>query len=203
MIRAVIFDVGGVLVRTVGRENRKRWEKKLHLREWESEDIVFNSDMGIRAQLGQISSDSLWIWVGYRFELSAEELRRFRRDFWADNLVDSQATRLIEALRPAYQTAIISNATNTLRSDLSNRYNIAHLFDVAVISAEEKIMKPEAEIYWRALDRLQREPSECVFIDDAEVNVSAARKIGLQVIHYTKNTELTAELTRLGVKTGG
>jgi len=52
MIKAVIFDVGGVLIRTVDHNYRRKWEKQLGLAKGESEEIVFNSDMGLRAQRG-------------------------------------------------------------------------------------------------------------------------------------------------------
>ena len=46
MIKAIIFDVGGVLIRTEDYQPRRQWEQKLGLVEWESEQIVFNSEMG-------------------------------------------------------------------------------------------------------------------------------------------------------------
>ena len=45
MIKAIIFDVGGVLIRTQDHSSRRQWEKRLGLAERESEQIVFNSEM--------------------------------------------------------------------------------------------------------------------------------------------------------------
>jgi epoxide hydrolase-like predicted phosphatase len=200
MIKALIFDVGGVLVRSGERKSRRKWEKRLGLNEWASEAIVFNSEMGTKAQLGEISEESLWTWVESQLDLSPSEFKEFREDFWIDNVVDVDLIEMIRDKRPAYKTAIISNATDTLRVDLTERYQIADAFDLVVISAEEKIMKPDPELYLRAIERLKLEPAECIFIDDMIANVTAARNLGMKAIHFTPEIDLAAELRRQGVK---
>ncbi|HET6445613.1 MAG TPA: HAD family phosphatase [candidate division Zixibacteria bacterium] len=203
MIKSVIFDVGGVLVRSGDRKGRTKWEQRLGLNEWESEEIIFNSEMGRKAQLGEISDETLWEWAASQFDLSPEEFEQFREDFWADNAVDRDMIDMIKDLRPAYQTAIISNATDTLREDLKSRYQILDVFDHVVCSAEEKTMKPGPEIYLRTIELLKNEPGECIFIDDMEENVTAARKLDMKAIHFTPDTDLSAELSALGVMRGG
>ncbi|MGB3713639.1 MAG: HAD-IA family hydrolase [Candidatus Promineifilaceae bacterium] len=203
MIKALIFDVGGVLVRSGERTSRKKWERRLGLNEWGSENIVFNSEIGNKAQLGAISEESLWTWVAGQFDLSPAEFAEFREDFWADNEVDNGLMAMIRNLRPFYKTAIISNATETFRIDLTDRYQIADAFDLIVFSAEEKIMKPDPELYLRTLDRLRNKPSECIFVDDMEVNVNAAQNLGMQAIRFTPDIDLAAEFERYGVRQGG
>jgi epoxide hydrolase-like predicted phosphatase len=203
MIKTLIFDVGGVLVRSGERSARRKWERRLGLNEWDSEEIIFNSDMGIKAQLGEISEESLWTWVADQIDLSPEEFSEFRNEFWADNKVDNDLMVMIRSLRPAYKTAIISNATESLGTDLIDRYQIADAFDLIVFSAEEKIMKPDPELYLRTLKRLRNIPSECIFIDDMEINVTAAQNLGLKAIRFTPEIDLAAEFERYGVMIGG
>ncbi len=202
MIKALIFDVGGVLVRSGERNARRKWERRLGLNEWDSEEIIFNSDMGIKAQLGEVSEESLWTWVADQFDLSPVEFSEFRDDFWADNEVDNDLMAMIRNLRPAYKTAIISNATESLGTDLTDRYQIADAFDLIVFSAEEKIMKPDPQMYLRTLSRLQNKPFECIFVDDMEVNVAAAQNLGLKAIRFTPDIDLAAEFERYGVTQG-
>ncbi|MCA9935208.1 MAG: hypothetical protein KC415_14840, partial [Anaerolineales bacterium] len=114
MIQAVIFDVGGVLIRTHGRTSRSQWEEKLGLAEWESEEIVFNSEMGKKAQQGEVADSDLWAWVGQRLRLDETELAAFYQGFWANDVLDIELVEFIRGLRPSYQTAIISNATDNL-----------------------------------------------------------------------------------------
>ena len=202
MIKAVIFDFGGVLVRTPSRESRRKWEEKLGLDEWESEVIVFGSEMGVKAQFGEITDQELWDWVGSHLSLTPNQLEEFQSDFWAGDILDQNLIDYIRSLRPDYQTAIISNATDALRNILETVYPIADAFDLIVCSAEEKTMKPGHEIYERTLNRLKRLPDETIFVDDSEPNIEAARKIGMNGIHFKPTTNLPAELNKAGVSGG-
>jgi epoxide hydrolase-like predicted phosphatase len=196
-IKAVVFDVGGVLVRTFDHTGRRAWERRLGLAPGELEAIVLNSEMGHRAQRGEISDAELWGWVEARFNLG-DELAAFRHDFWRGDAVDQQLVRLIRRLRKRYQTAIISNANNALMDTLAN-YGLLNEFDLVIGSAYEGVMKPDPGIYRRALERLGRRPEETVFIDDAPRNIDAARDLGMAVVLFTPQTELRKELAALGV----
>jgi putative hydrolase of the HAD superfamily len=199
MIKAVIFDVGGVLIRTAERDGRIRWDQKLGLEPGQTEELVFASEMGTKAQAGAVSDDALWQWLGEHLALSPAELAQFRADFWAGDALDEELAAYIRRLRPAYQTAIISNATDNLRRTLQTTYPIAGAFDLIVCSAEEQVMKPDRRIYQRTLERLEREPEETVFIDDFAHNVAAARELGMHAIHYRPDTDAPAALATMGV----
>lgn len=202
-MRAVIFDVGGVLLRTADWSGRRAWEQRLGLAPGESEEIVFGREMGTKAQLGQISDEELWQWVGWTLQLSNDQLEKFRNDFWAGDRLDTELVDYIAHLRPKYQTAIISNSTNALRRSLNETYPIAGAFDLIVCSAEEHVMKPDSEIYERTLQRLERRASETVFIDDSQPNVRAASALGMQSLHFTSGMNVQDELACRGVRPGG
>lgn len=71
-------------------------------------------------------------------------------------------------------------------------------FDGIVLSGEEKIAKPDARIYEILLERTGRPAGECLFIDDAAVNIAAARELGFQTILYRSPEQLKSELQWLG-----
>ena len=197
MINTVIFDLGGVIVRSHERRGRRRWEQKLGLPDWGCDEIVFNSEMGIQAQMGAISEADLWRWIGRHLDLSAVELAAFEWDFWADDVVDQTLVAYLRQLRADYPVALISNASDGLRQALQERYGIADLFDPIVVSAEEKVMKPTAVIYQRTLARLNRQPQECVFVDDNAANIAAARALGMTAIQFTPAVDIPAEIDAL------
>lgn len=202
MIKAVIFDVGGVLVRTEDPVPRRRLEQRLDLAPGQAEQIVFNSEMGQKAQRGEITDAALWQWVGEHLALSDDGLAAFRRDFWGGDVLDDELIAFIRRLRPAYQTAVISNATDNLLPFL-NKLGVADAFDLIVGSAAEGTMKPDPRIYERTLARLQRRPHEAVFIDDFAHNVAAARQLGMHAVHFTLQTDVVAALRELGVSMDG
>lgn len=196
-IRAVIFDVGGVLVRTSDHTGREFWEQRLGLSRGQAEAIVLNSEMGHRAQRGEITDAALWSWVGDHLELG-DNLPAFRRDFWRGDTVDLVLVDLISRLHRHHQTAIISNATDALLITLE-QYHLRSMFDVIVGSAYEGVMKPDPAIFQAALIRLGRAPNETVFIDDAPANVTGARALGMHAILFTPALSLAQELAALGV----
>ena len=200
MIKAIIFDVGGVLVRTADRAGRNALEQRLGLKPGESEFIVFNSEMGTKAQQGAITNAELWAWIQEHLQLNEEEFSAFRRDFWAGDQLDTTLVEMIRQLRARYQTAIISNATDNLRETLTINYPMADAFDLIVGSAYEKVMKPDPRIFERTLARLDRQPNEAVFIDDFAHNIAGARAVGMQAIHFTPELDLVVELAKLGVE---
>jgi glucose-1-phosphatase len=201
-IKAVIFDVGGVLIRTHDWSSRQAWEARLELPPGGADAIVFHSEMGQRAQRGELSDEALWSWIGKELALD-EDLNAFRAAFWAGDRLDEALVQFIRDLRPVYQTAIISNATDALLENLTVHYPMADAFDLIVGSAYEQVMKPESEIYITALERLGRLPEETVFIDDAPANIAAARDLGMYAIQFAPDIDVRRVLReQYGVKSG-
>ena len=108
---------------------------------------------------------------------------------------------LVERLRPPYKVSILSNADLALRGRLVEKLRIHHLFDDIVCSAEVGMAKPEPEIFRLAAARLGVAPEACVFVDDWDQNVEAARKVGMTAVCYRqdKGDDLAALLAGAGV----
>lgn len=198
-IRALIFDYGGVLMRTADPTPRRELEQTLDLAPGETLRLVFENPCWDDAQIGQIDSDTFWAGVGRELGLSADELATFRTRFWAGDRLDDELVALIRTLREdGHRTALLSNAPAELRSYLGE-LGIIDAFDVIVISAEERMAKPDRAIYELALERLDVEADEAIFVDDLRVNVAAARKAGLHATRFLGLTPLRIWLRDLGV----
>ncbi len=189
-LTTVIFDVGGVLLRTADYGPRHRWDVRLGLAPGTVEETVFNSALGRAAQLGEVTTEGHWQRLGAHLGLSASELAGLRRDFWAGDRFDRRLAGWIEELHGRYRLGIISNAFDDLRRVLEKEFQIAHWFDHIVVSAEEGVMKPDPEIFHRALARLAVAPEAAVFIDDNRENFLAARRLGLSAIHFYPELDL-------------
>jgi putative hydrolase of the HAD superfamily len=74
---------------------------------------------------------------------------------------------------------------------------IDELFEVVVDSAFVGTRKPEPEIYAITLQRLGLPGEACAFVDDLEVNVAAAREVGMQGIVFRDTASAVAELDSL------
>jgi HAD superfamily hydrolase (TIGR01509 family) len=200
MIKALIFDVGGVLVRTESRAPRANLEARLALAPGAADLLVFNGSFGIQAQSGVITSQALWASVAQELALDEAGLATFRDEFFAGDRLDLDLLTLVRRLHTHYQTAIISNAMDDLLDVVTHRYPMADAFDLIVGSATQKVMKPAPEIFLWTLAQLERQPEEAVFIDDFAHNIAGARAVGMAAIHYQPGIDLSAELEKLGVQ---
>lgn len=200
MIKAIIFDIGGVLIRTEDHTRRAALEQRLGLQPGEAEFLLYNSDRGRQAQSGAISARDQWAWAQQRFGLDDPGLHQFRAEYWGGDRIDTSLLELIRSLHERYQTAIISNAMDDLLEDVVARLDPdGTLFDVVVGSAYERIMKPAPEIFLRTLERLGRTPAEAIFIDDMPANVAGAQAVGLAAIHFQPGIDLRRALAEHGV----
>lgn len=193
-IRAILWDLGGVIVRTHDWSWRNHWEDRLGLAPFGLSELVFNSDMGRKASLGEATPDELWNWITGRLGLPDEARMKFEQDFWAGDRVDQDLVNFIRSLRPTYKTGLISNAWSDLRDAMECQWFIADAFDEIVISAEVGIVKPNPGIYQLALQRLQIKAQETIFIDDFPENIVGAEEAGMQGILFKHPEQVLSDL---------
>jgi epoxide hydrolase-like predicted phosphatase len=200
MIEGVIFDVGGVLVRTHDQSGRRKWEKRLGLEPGRMAQLVFDSQLGRQAQLGQATLGEIWDWLGGRFGLNPRELVDLERDFWAGDRVDRDLCNYIRDLRAQYRTGLLSNTWARDGRAMAEGFGFAESFEAFVTSAEIGVMKPDPRIYHVILERLGLVPAAAIFVDDFVQNVEAARELGMQAIHFDDPVRLQSLLEeQLGV----
>ncbi len=189
-IRAVIFDFGGVLVRTIDPSGRQKWEARLGLADGELSKIVFDSEAASRAMLGQVSESAIWEHVASTLRLDAAQLAELERDFWSGDWLDTELVEFLRSLRPRYKTGILSNAWSGAREAFVNLFGLGQVVDAIIISAEEGVAKPDRRIYQIAAGRLGVQLHEAIFVDDMLENAQAAQAAGMYGVQF-KNTPQT------------
>jgi epoxide hydrolase-like predicted phosphatase len=197
LIRAVIFDMGGVLVRTEDPGPRGRLAERLQLSPAELSALVFDSDSSVQATVGKITAQAHWEAVRQALKLSAEEFPSVPEYFWGGDRLDTGLVDYLRALRPRYRTALLSNAWDDLRAYLVDLWKIVDAFDELIISAEVGLAKPDPQIYRLAVERLGVAPEEAVFVDDFPANVEGARAAGLYAIQFRNREQALADLEAL------
>lgn len=194
-IRAVIWDMGGVIIRgSDGSASRELLARRLGMERAALENIVFNSETSRLSLLGKISEAKAWENVGNVIGLHGEDLMQARREFFSGNQLDSELVEFIDVLRPQYKTGLLSNAWAGTRQSLGAKYAFLHVFDVSVFSDEIGMVKPDPAFYHWILDRLSVLPEESVFIDDRLENIQAARALRMTVIHFQTREQTLQDL---------
>jgi len=193
-IRAVFWDLGGVLVRTEDYTARENLAIQLGMSRVELETLVFAGDSGKRAQLGETNAEHHWQNLGANLGLSIEEMVVFQQDFWSGDRVDNTLIEYIRVLHSRHKIGLISNAFSDLRQVITNVWKIEDAFDDMTISSEVGIVKPDPKIFQTALERLEVHPQESIFIDDFPHNVDGARNINMRAIHFQTRDQTLSEL---------
>jgi epoxide hydrolase-like predicted phosphatase len=193
-IRAIYFDVGGVLVRTEDNAPRDQLAARLGLSREDLNDLVFSGEQGQRAQLGEISAAELWESVRQALHLPPEAMPQVRSEFFGGDRLDSALLDTIRALHRHYKTGVISNALDDVRPMIENRWGMANAFNTITISAEVGVMKPDVRIFHIALQSLDVLPAEAVFVDDFTANVEGARAVGMHTIQFRNPEQTRLEL---------
>jgi len=202
--RAVVFDFGGVLW-------DMRWDvarelDRLHdLPRSSVFETLYRSPAWAEIECG-VGDRAAWL-DGAHAELERRAGRALPRlhEEWrkAQAPIDLNIA-LVRALRPAYRCSVLSNADVSLRGRLEGELALHHLFDDIVVSAEVGVAKPATRIFQLAAERLGLPPAACVFVDDWDKNVEAAREVGMQaVLHRVdQGHDLRAQLAAVGVIVG-
>ena len=196
-IQAIIFDIGGVLVRTIDRVPRQALAQRLGMSAADLEALVFGGASGQQAQLGQIDEAEQWAYACRQVGWPLERVTDFREQFFGGDELDAEMLVYIRRLHQAYKTGIISNAMNGTRALIEGPWAMTPLFDAILLSGEVGVMKPDPRIYQLALARLEVQPEQAVFIDDFQHNIDGARAVGMHGIRFCSPEQVMAELEAL------
>lgn len=179
MIKAVIFDCFGVLT----RDGWIPFQKKYF--EQGSEQSTDAGDLNKQSNAGLISYDDF---LGRIAEMSGMTHDQARKEI-ETNPVDLVLFEAIRVLKHDYKIGMLSNASDYHLNDIFTKDQI-DLFDEIVLSYQVGAVKPATLMYQTVADRLGALPEECIFIDDQERYVTAAREFGMKGIVF-ENTEST------------
>lgn len=199
-IRAIIFDLGGVLL---------DWDPRYVYRE------VFNGDdAAVEAFLAEID---FYGWnrhqdAGRSFDEAVEvlcaeypqhcELIRMYPRRYVDSFGGAiePTVAILHRLKDAgWRLFALTNFPPDRFDATRKRFPFLDLFDGVVVSGEVRLAKPDPRIYQLALDRAGCAAGECVFIDDVEVNVAAAAGLGIDAIRFESAEQLAREFGRRGI----
>jgi epoxide hydrolase-like predicted phosphatase len=180
MIKAVLFDYGGVL--TEG--GKAGCMQRLFGAIYGVDPRQIDDDLNIltRAQLGAITEEEFFSEMNRRHQ-GGQRANRHNYIAYADIFKKSEPVyNLAERLRHnRITTAILSNINNIAADELRAR-GFYDSFDPVILSYQEKLAKPDQRFYQIAIDRLRLRPEEILFIDDQTKNRQPAEALGLHFI---------------------
>ncbi|MCD8327097.1 MAG: HAD family phosphatase [Lachnospiraceae bacterium] len=202
MIRNIVFDMGQVLMyfrpdSFLGRYSLSEEEKNLLKRE------VFQSVEWVLLDWGELTDEQALERICPRLPQSLHPVARRLVGMWDRPIepVEGMAELLRDLKEAGYGIYLLSNASFR-HPDYWKRVPGSEYFDGLVISAFEKKIKPNPEIYQCLLERFGLAAEECFFVDDQPANVAGAFVTGMDGAVFRGVRELRAELAKRGVLCG-
>ena len=200
MIKALIFDLGRVLVNLVPEASYARMAALSGLSRDEMQRRLRDSGLNHEFESGRISSQDFARRVCEL--LGADIPFATFREVWCA-MVDQGAIipeEFIVSLRLKYRLVLLSN-TNELHFEmLKERCPVLSHFDACTLSYQVGAQKPDAAIYHDAVAKAMCEPGECFYTDDIEAYVEAARQIGIHGAQFVGLENLKIDLRGAGVE---
>ncbi len=193
----VLFDLGGVLVRVGGvgamqalsgidgeDEIWRRWLTSPWVRDFER---------------GRCTPDAFAAGIVAEWELAVTSevfLDRFRA--WPEALHDG-AVELVRDVAEGCRVGCLSNTNEVHWADQASRWGFGELFEVAFLSHQLDMVKPDAEIFLHVAGMLRLDPGRILFLDDRSDNVEQATSVGFAGAVVNGTDEARAALIEHGV----
>lgn len=198
VIRNVVFDMGMVLLNYKPQEycmkmmNDPKAAKAVY-------ENLFCGDEWVQVDGGVMTEKECIVSVQKRIPQYAEFIAPAMADWTASMSAMPGMEKFVGELKnKGYGLYLLSN-TSLRFYEFSKGYQVFQYFDGKIISAAEKLMKPDPAIYRLLCSRFRLLPKECVFIDDVQANVDAAGNIGMNAHRFTDPDELRAFFMAMGL----
>ena len=197
MIRNVIFDIGLVLIRFDWDAYMRMLFDDADTRRAVTAAMWQNPDWN-ELDRGVLTLDEVLALFTENAPEYADAIREALMRLGEAPEKQPYAIPWIEALKAkGYRVYYLSNYFEYLMQEAPQVLDFLPHTDGGVFSCHEKITKPDPEIYRRLCARFSLRPEECVFLDDTQANVDAARAYGMQAIRFENYEQANAALLEL------
>lgn len=197
-IKTIVFDLGGVLVDWDPRylyrkllpneEAVEHFLQQICTMEWNEQQDAGRTIQEANASLIQSHPEQ-------------EELILAYYGRWEEMLggVIRGSEKILYALhqKKHCQLLALTNWSAETFPIAKRKYRFLDLFEGILVSGREQLKKPDPQIFQLLIDRYELNPKDMLFIDDSQRNVSSARTLGIQSIHFTDSTSLGRQLQDL------
>lgn len=198
MIKAIIFDLDGVLVDAT-HWHYEALNKALHLFGFtitEDEHKNFYNGLPTKKKLEQLSKDKGLPVVLHPF------INRMKQKYTLELIErnctpDFQKIYMLKKLKEkGYKLAVCSNAILSSVEVMLKKSRLREYFDFVLSNEDIKNPKPSPDIYHKAFEKLKVLPNECVIVEDAEHGKKAAMESGGRLLEVSGYYDVNYELVR-------
>lgn len=184
-MKKLILDMYGVII----EESKGRFIPYTYknLKEEEHERItqLFKKEkIFTRAQLGQLTSDE------FLLELGFEKPDWHKKNYIKNHLtLDAGFREFADKNKGRFEFVLLSNDVLEWNAYIMECYQLQEYFTKVIVSGALGMKKPDSNIFEKALEILDVEPEDCIFIDNSVKNLIAAEKLGIRSVLFNRDGE--------------
>lgn len=201
MVKAIIFDMGGVLILNEIKQVYLKLADLLGVNGNSLVELIHSNKQNFMK--GAYSAEDFSSLIKNHFKLrdeTAEDIvRKWKEAFSELLIVNDDLYDIIRRLKKSYVIGLVTDAPD-LHARINREKKLYEPFKPLIISCKVGLVKPQREIFELVLKELKLKPEECVFIDDVEQNIAAAKSMGFKTLQFKNNEQFVKELKGLGVK---
>lgn len=191
MIKAIIFDIGGVLV-----DQRRLVEKFIGIfKPKNTPEFLNHLNLEVTPLCKNlITEKQFWVKFSKKYKVQSQK-NLWTKDFEKLTKINNRVLNTAKGLKPLYKIGIISN---TIRPhvEINKKRGLFDIFDSVVLSCEASLAKDSKEIFLLAAKKLKVRSRECIFIDDINDFVEIAKSAGMKGILFKNPIQLDKELKK-------
>jgi len=197
--QAIMFDLGNVLISFSHEKMFSQVSTLTGLPKHDVEDLLIHHRVAHQYERGLISSEDIYKIIHKKspntFHLS--DLLNAASSIFSPRL---EMEALVQTLKKkGYTLILLSNTVEPHYQYISTNYSFLEAFDHIVLSYEVESAKPEVAIFDHALKKANLTPSSCFFVDDMQVNVEAAERLGIRAHQFRTLSHLMEDFIRAGI----
>ena len=201
MIKAVIFDVGGVLHSSTSKDVKRNICQTMGVTEKEY-TTACNTLIPLYNGGEIVNEKEFWkrFIIFTKSKATIPNYSLWSREFSYKYQIQIEVMKIVSNLKQqGLKLAILSNTIEP-HAKVNREKGIYSPFKVVILSYEVGIRKPDPKIYKITLNKLCVKAEEAVFVDDSDKNVEAAITLGIHGIVFKNTDQLKKDLTKIGVR---
>ena len=185
MIKAIIFDFGGVITtrgyllwmkeEILNFEKNKSFYDKLS-DEYDLGKITHKEFTNIIAKDSGVNKEIIWKKIFDKIKLNKDIIK------------------IIKKLKKKYKIVLLTNFHHQPLTSLINKYHLEKYFDFTIVSSLVGMHKPNPKIFKKVFNLLKTKPNEIIFIDDSQKYIDGGKKVGIKSFLFSTNKQLIIDL---------
>ena len=199
MTKAIIFDLGGVVLNPEGFTLNML--TKIFGVSPKQIQIVYTEVLEKEWGRGEVTAAQIVEKIKQKFPINRKTeqvVKEWQQIYLNQTKIDQEILNRVDKLHKNYRVYLLTNTVD-IHSQVNKKRGIYSHFDNIYESCALGIRKPNKEIYQYVLRDLSLKPQECFFTDDRQVHIDGAKALGIDAAIFESQDQLEQELLNRGV----